>query len=312
MQFKMISSIVFFPIIILIGFFTSREDFLKSKIRNKWILIGLMSSFFIYFIFWILYWLRVGEPLSSVTDKFLWNFDKWAINLAVSCTVGYLLWHFKMWGAGDAKLFITYAALIPMGQYSRVYFNYYFASFFLLLAIFIPATLFILINSITYFIKKFNFSEIKKRIMELFKKGNAKFKIINVLKIILGFFVFFLFFKIIRKKAQNVLIRIVPNQNVLMLISLVAFEPLSRIFRKNNKSIIIVSVIMIAYALLDMIYLRGQFIEEITGSFVQAIFLIGLFPLCKKVISLYSKEVAGGTTPFAHWMFLGTLIVWFS
>lgn len=312
MPFKIIFNIVFLPIVILIGFFTSRDDFLRSKIRNKWILMGLIYSFCVYLISWILYWLRIGGGLNLVIDKFLWNFDRWAINLAISCTIGYLLWHFKMWGAGDAKLFIAYAALIPMRQYSKVYFNYYFASFFLLLAIFIPATLFILINSITYFIKKFNFSVIKKKSKGLFRKENAKFKIINVLKILLGFLVFFLFFKIIREEAQNVLMQIVPNQKVLMLISLVAFEPLSRIFRKNNKSIVIAFAIMIAYALLDVIYLHGRFIEKIAGSFVQAISLLGLFPLCKKIVYLYSKEVASDTTPFAHWIFLGALIAWFS
>ena len=186
---KIAYSIIFLPIILFIGVITSYEDFKESKIKNKWILVGLIYSFMVYLLFWIL-------PKGGLLGSYLLcNFDKWCVNLLVSMVVAYLLWHFKMWGTGDAKLFICYAALIPMGQYSRVYFNYYFASFLLLSAIFIPASVFLITESFVYFVRRFNFKNFMERSLEFVQKWRIKFNLLKLVKFFLDFFCFFCFLR---------------------------------------------------------------------------------------------------------------------
>jgi hypothetical protein len=264
--------------------------------------MGLVYSLLVYLCTWILFALGLEKP------SLLWNFDKWSINLVISGLVAYLLWHFKMWAAGDAKLFICYASLIPMAQYSRAYFNYYFASFLLLLWIFIPATAFFLLKSGIYFIKSLDVTKVREKMIISIKK---KFNKIEKGKILLGFFVFFLFFKMLREELTNLISKFLFNQNILILISLLMFKQLSKFFRKNTKLIIIISIILTIYISSRMIYSRRQLILEIGNIFGGMLSLAIFFPIFEKIIELYEDRTVRKTTPFAHWMFLGALIVWF-
>jgi len=307
-------NLIFLPIIFFIGFTTSYEDFKFSKIKNKWILIGLLYPFLIYLFSWILYMLAIKKIippyLGWIASYLIWNFDKWCINLVISSLVAYLLWNFKLWAAGDAKLFICYSSLIPMGKYSRVYFNYYFASFLLLLAIFIPATIYLLFRSIFYFLKRFKLMEIREKLSKLIKE-KLRFNKIEMGKVILGFVVFFLFFKILRKEFQNLIFKILPSQNILILASLLFFNPLSKFFKKNAKFIVIAFVVLIIYFGFKMVYSDKQFILETGDIFGRSISIMVLFPVFKKLIDLYEERTLQKTTPFAIWMFLGVLIIWF-
>ena len=84
MPSSIISNIIFLPVILFIGCVTSYEDFKSSKIRNKWILMGLLYAFAVYSVSWILYALAASEIISpvieSVTFNLVWIFDKWCIN----------------------------------------------------------------------------------------------------------------------------------------------------------------------------------------------------------------------------------------
>lgn len=315
MNYNIIYSFIFLSVILFIGIITSYEDFRTSKIRNKWILIGLVYPGIIYLFCWILFVLifkrDVDHVIAGIINRLIWNFDKWYINLVISTVVSYLLWHFKVWAAGDAKLFICYAALIPMGQYSRVYFKYYFASFSLLLNIFIPATLFLFLKSLIYFKNRSTFSKAKLNMLEFVKGKVNKFKKLELIKIVLGFFVLFLFFKVLRQAFNNLLNRILPDQNVLCLISLLIFQKLSKIFNKNIKFIIITFIILALYVGLKMHYSYGQFVLEIRNILGRVVLIVVLFPLLKKITDLYVERTVQKITPFAHWMFLGAILTWF-
>ncbi|MDP1852648.1 MAG: prepilin peptidase [Candidatus Omnitrophota bacterium] len=306
----MINNIIFLPIIFFIGLVTSYEDLRYSKIRNKWILIGLIYACVLYLSSWIIYYLSLSgitnNVLAEISSGLVHNFDKWCVNLITSIIVAYSLWYFKMWGAGDAKLFICYSALIPMGQYSRVYFNYYFASFSLLLSIFIPATAYLFLRSCAYFIKKFNFGKLKKQTAELIKE-KSKFNKIELSKVFFGFLTLFLAFKVLRQALQNLIGRILPDQNILMLIALLLFKKLSKMFKKNTKFIMITFVFLILY----FVYTDKRFIFEIKNTFISTVLIMLLFPMLKKIIDFYSERTIQKTTPFAFWMFSGALITWF-
>jgi len=313
--YKIIYSAIFLPLIFFIGIITTREDIKSSKIKNKWVLLGLLYSFIVYLLSWIVFKLAlagiVNPFIGQATSYLIWNFDKWCINLMISSLVAYFLWHFKMWAAGDAKLFICYTALIPINQYSKVYFGYYFASFLLLLTIFIPATIFIFLRSVIYFIKRFELSKLRERMPKLIKEKLAKFNGIEVGKIILGFFVFFLFFKILREGLTNLVIKFLPKQNILLLASLLAFKQLSKFFKKNTKLMLVALVILIAYIGFKVMYSREQFILGIGNILGSILSIMILFPVFKKIINIYTEKTTQKTIPFAIWMFLGALIVWF-
>jgi Flp pilus assembly protein protease CpaA len=312
MPYNAIFIIIFLPVILFIGFITSYEDFSISKIRNKWILIGLLYPLIIYSFSWILYGVAVNKIVSPfigrISSYLIWNFDKWCINLTISIAVAYLLWHFKMWGAGDAKLFICYAALIPMGQYSKVYFNYYFASFSLLLAIFIPATAFLFLKSWVYFIKRLKF---KEGMPKLFKEKFNNFNKVEAGKVFIGFFVFFLFFKILRKEVYNLVSRILPNQSILILITLLIFKPLSKIFKKKIKFTLAAFVILIVYFGFMVSFSWQEFLVSISNIFSRTVVFMVLFGVFKKIVELYTEKTLQKFTPFALWMFLGAFITWF-
>lgn len=312
---KIILSIIFLTMIFYLGIVTTFEDFKNSKIRNKWILTGLIYSFFIYLIFWILYRLAIKEIvdpiIGSVASYLIWNFDKWCINLAISTIVAYLLWYFKMWAAGDAKLFITYAALIPMGQYSKVYFNYYFASFLLLVTIFIPATIFLFLKASFYFFKQINFRNINEEVPKLIKDRIAKIKPVEALKILFGFFCFFLFFRLLRLEFRSLLGKFLPNQNILTLISLLAFRPLSKIFKKKGKFLVLFFAILVIYFVVKIKISEENFLLIIANTLNRSILIMLLFSLAIGIIHMYEKNATQKTMPFAFWMFLGALITWF-
>jgi len=241
----------------------------------------------------------------------VWNFDKWCINLAISTAVAYLLWHFKMWGAGDAKLFIAYAALIPMGQYSKVYFNYYFASFLLFLSIFITATAFLFLRAMLYFLKRLNFTKVRNSLTNLKKVKINKPKIFELVKVLFGFFVFFLFFIILRQEFVSLVGRILPNRNILMLITLLAFRPLSKIFKKKSKSVLLFFIVFVLYIIFKIQSSGGQYLIFTVSALKRSAMIMLLFPIIAKTIHIYEENTIHKTTPFAFWMFLGALITWF-
>jgi len=106
----MIDLIWFFLVGILgLGIITSYEDIKHGKIRNKWIIAGLVYVFLVY----------VGLiGYSFLNEGFNSNYlIEFGTNFLFAILVGFGLWLMKIWTAGDGKLFIAYVGLIPLGAY---------------------------------------------------------------------------------------------------------------------------------------------------------------------------------------------------
>jgi hypothetical protein len=90
--------------VITLGLATSYEDIKTGKIRNSItataITYGILLNYASYFFSWM-------------PDRGI----EYTINLAVSALAGYLIWSRKLWSAGDGKLFIAFASLIPLSAY---------------------------------------------------------------------------------------------------------------------------------------------------------------------------------------------------
>ena len=126
----------FLPAIMLLGIITSYEDIKEGKIRNKYIIFSIIYSLLIYFILILMYSLKGtlrGEYISGLI-----------INIFFAIIIGYAFWKSGVWTAGDGKLFIAYAFLVPLTEYSEGYVTF-FPSMVLLVNFFVPFSIYMLI-----------------------------------------------------------------------------------------------------------------------------------------------------------------------
>lgn len=98
--------------LLFLGVVTSYEDIKENKIRNKWILFGLVYA-------------MLTNALLLISGKIDFTYVFYlSVNGIICLLAGLLLWYANFWTAGDAKLFFAYALLIPLNYYALGYINY--------------------------------------------------------------------------------------------------------------------------------------------------------------------------------------------
>ena len=142
------------PMILFIGIITSVQDMKDRKIRNKWVILGLIYSF-LTFIFMLIYMKNKNLPLNI-------NYLRiYFVNLFISLIIGFMLWMINLWTAGDAKIFLTYSALIPLSVYKLGKIGF-FPSYILLINTFTLAFVYFSIRIILKLDFKTLIQELKK------------------------------------------------------------------------------------------------------------------------------------------------------
>ncbi|MBI4441346.1 prepilin peptidase [Candidatus Woesearchaeota archaeon] len=117
------------PLILFLGIASSFYDSRKQIIPNQLVTPVFFIALLVYTIFIL------------TTEKLNFSFVyTTSSNLLVSIIVALALWKKKWWYGGDAKLFITYALLVPVSVYQRGYVPY-FPALVLLMNTFIPIAL---------------------------------------------------------------------------------------------------------------------------------------------------------------------------
>lgn len=101
------------PAIIVLGAVTAYQDYKEGIIRNKWIGGALAYALIVYSL------LFIGRYLYGSLDSEL--VVQTLTNMIFSVVVGYGLYHFNLWSAGDGKLFIAFSWLIPITVYEVGY-----------------------------------------------------------------------------------------------------------------------------------------------------------------------------------------------
>jgi len=197
--------------IFVIGLITSFEDFKYGKIKNKWIKIGFLWGLVIFtlYISWNFFFLFLQYLQITPVSVFLLRFSylgEVILNTGIALIIGFLMWRWNTWSAGDAKLFILFSFLLPLKFYSNTYLSY-FPSFAFLINIFVIALgIFLIILNWTFF--HWLFRKERKNLSEeekiLQKKKNIKdifslFK--EMLNLLVIFFVMVSFFGIVFKSA---------------------------------------------------------------------------------------------------------------
>ncbi|NYZ78837.1 hypothetical protein H0N99_01685 [Candidatus Micrarchaeota archaeon] len=106
-----------FLCILFIGLTTSYDDIKKNKIRNKYIAYALLFGI----------GTNVLLPLITEGSWFLYSdyLRQTLMNALLALFAGFALWYFKIWRAGDGKLFFAYAFLIPLSIYNYGHLAYF-------------------------------------------------------------------------------------------------------------------------------------------------------------------------------------------
>ncbi|HNX82593.1 MAG TPA: hypothetical protein PKL77_10675 [Candidatus Omnitrophota bacterium] len=298
-------NVLFLPAIIVIGLLTSYEDIVVSKIRNCWVVLGFLFIGFVYGGAYIVSW------HTHTTISFLHGFDKFVINIIVSLVISYTFWKVKLWGAGDAKLFCLFAAMIPIQQYSMVYFDSYFISFLLLLFTFLPAMLFILFRCAHYFLKTLGVKGFLKHCVLFFSRERKNFDFQEFFKILLGLVMIFLFFQILQMIPNTRFLTHVVHGNTLAVLLILVSRPLFAFLQKKIQITVGSLMVLLASLAITTSLDWRLVVSDIFLAFVRGTLVLLASIAVKRVVELYVHKTFNDTIRFAPFMFLGALLVWF-
>jgi len=249
--------VLFLIPLITIGIICAYTDIRYNKILNQWILLGLLIAFFLYLYLWI--YKDAGQYVVELI-----------INGAISFIIGYLLWHFKLWSAGDAKLFTVFALLIPFDFYSKN-FIYFFPSFNLMINLFIPLFMVLAILAIISTVKEAFVT--RKKIINLLKVPDYK-QVIKLAHSILQIFLSY-FFAIVLLRITILAFDIFFKAGILLnpfFIFAVLFLTINTFIKKRKKSkclnLIIYGIIIVYFFILAYLRLYHQISDVFITTFV--------------------------------------------
>ncbi|MFC1754972.1 prepilin peptidase [Thermoproteota archaeon] len=123
---------LFLPVIICLGILVAIDDMKRGKIPNKYII----AAFGISIIFNTL--LFMNNQIFTSHLFFL------GLNVLFAGIIGFTLWYFNLWGAGDAKLLTAFVALIPLHTL-RFVIDKNFPLIDIAVNVFLPACLFLVV-----------------------------------------------------------------------------------------------------------------------------------------------------------------------
>jgi len=213
---KFLINYLFLVPLFCIGAFCVYGDLKDGKIRNKYIIIGLSWVIVLY----LSLFLYTYFGLQQISN--LQYISELLTNGVIALIVGYVLWYFNLWAAGDAKLFTIYAFLIPLEFYAKSYFPY-FPSFALLVDIFMLILLFLVGKMIILrtknFIRKIQANYSSWSPMEFFKKLVLKIKkpdfflpgILRIGKLLLTYFSIFFIVQLISGHLNLLLAKVITE-----------------------------------------------------------------------------------------------------
>lgn len=207
-------------IAVILGVVSTITDFKNKKIYNKNIIYALMASLFIYIVLW-----------KQITVQYITNY---CINIIISVIISFSFYYFKIWSAGDAKLFLAIIIIIPYNIYNVEKTNL-FPALYLLIIIFSIGFFYVVLETLVLWVKD------KKRI-QIFK-----LKIKNIKQIIINYFMGYFVILFI----NNITLKFVPdfrinNGGLMLICNMLILFFLYRIIKGKRKALIIMSLFLIA------------------------------------------------------------------
>ena len=301
--------ILFIPVIISLGIMTSFEDAVSFRIRNRLVFAGIFYSLFIYALcsFLSVSGLLPALPLElRRAVEYLFNDAcRWVVTVVVSFIVGYVLWKINLWGGGDAKLFLCYAMLTPIGVYRYIYFNGYFASLLHLQLTFIPATAFIIFR-----MAFFHLPQLKKiSASGCVAAVKKKFSIGGFLKATLGFIAFLLFGMVISRGLSRGVLSFGFGGNITFVIMLLCYKGLTRLFKRSGWIPVIMYALLGTAIMVNPVLLLDVF-KQLPKAVLLTLLTGSLAPFLYEMIDAYSEQAKQKYSAMAVWMFIATCLIW--
>jgi Flp pilus assembly protein protease CpaA len=140
--------IYFLPTLLALGIVTSYEDIKEGKIRNKYVIAGLVLSVLIHSLLLLFRIIDIRYVLLL------------GVYVLIALVLGVFLWFIGAWSAGDAKLYVCYIALIPLGVYRNLAAD--FPIFTLLVNTILPVFFYLLIKMLIKTSSKHKLKAVKK------------------------------------------------------------------------------------------------------------------------------------------------------
>ena len=196
------------------GLISTYWDMKKGIIKNKLILAMLITAVIVH-----VSSLLLSPSLFSLLPPLM-------LNMGFSIFVGLLLWVISIWPAGDAKLFIAFSSLIPLGLFEQI--NQPFPSFDFLINTFVP----IFFAMFIFLLVKSESSAIKKSLKFTFNPYNM----FMIFIVIVGFLWF-----IIKSVA---FLGIFMNYFIIIIILFIIMEIFNKIVPVNMEYVYVFLVIL--------------------------------------------------------------------
>ncbi|MEI6437882.1 MAG: prepilin peptidase [Candidatus Omnitrophota bacterium] len=287
-----VESFCFFFGIIILGVGTALEDARSHRISNAWIAGALGYT-------------AIVEVFLSLQGKQIPSFLVLPslVNILVSAAAAVFFWQKKWWGGGDAKLFVCYAALIPLARYPVVYLNYYFASFFLLLVIFIPASLWV------FFCAQRDQWLSPQSILPAPHLKGRQWEFVRLASGYVGIF----FMSGLLPVIFSGLFPSIKAWPLLVWVgSLLAYKPIFRLLQRQLWAVWVLWALSLYMVFLIPRAHQGIILPALLRGvlFSAALLVVRLYFF--RVIDVYIDRTKKEYMAFAGWMFAGALVVWFS
>ncbi len=229
--------------LILIGITTSYTDIKYGKIKNIHILLGFLYVLLLYLFLAFYSYFVIYQPINL---KYL---AELVVNGLIALVIGYLLWYFNFWAAGDAKLFSIYSLLIPLEYFSKNYFQYFPSSTLLTDTIFFICFIFFIKMFYEIILSCFSFLMHPSLLASIFSKrkdNNLKKTVLETGKLLLIFSFFLVILQFILMRIKIFLPTAISNHFLLSLLLLIIQIFILRVLVKNK----IFSILIICGGLL--------------------------------------------------------------
>lgn len=308
---------VFAPIILMIGVMTSFEDAVSFRIHNRWVLIGILYSLFVYMLCLFFSVCGIVQALPAkvgeLVQYLLSDMNRWVATCIISFFVGYVLWQKNIWGGGDAKLFLCYAMLTPIGLYRHLYFDGYFASFLLLQVTFIPAMLF-LFGRIAFFRIYRGEGIIGHTYVAAMKNWismNLSFKYLGgFLKTSFGFLGLLLFSMMVSLEFSRWVFSLGLGQNITLVLLLLFYKGLSRFFRRNVWVIVVMYIVLAVMIIVPSSSTVKTLFFQLPRAIALTMLTGFIAPALYRMTDVYFEQIKSKYSFMAIWMFIATCFIW--
>lgn len=210
-----------------IGIVSSITDFKEKKIYNKYILMAVGLSLLTYIIFY-----------KEIEFYYLGNY---LLNLVITALISFLFFYFKIWAAGDAKLFLAVIMMIPYQLY-EVEIKNIFPAIYILIIIFSIAFFYVVVETVFLWVRdKERFEKIK--ISNLKKENVKRF----VLQYFMGYFIILFINNIIFNFFVGFRLN---NGGLVLLCNMLILLFIYRIINQEKTTIIIIFM----FSILNILY----------------------------------------------------------